>query len=487
MFVVAPTLSTNPAIYGIYMLCVSLNIFLAYADIGFINAGFKYAAEYYSKGELVNEMKVVGFVIFILAVFLVIPFALFLVLSFNPELLISDIGSEANKQIATRLLLIQSVFSFNVLMGKYNQIVYGVRLKNDKINQVSIVANLIKIVSIAYFFRNGTYDIVGYFLFGKIVETIGYVINTALTPKYFNYNILLVLKFFRFSKPIFQKTKSLAIVSFVGTLFWILYNELDSIAITKFLGVETFAFFAVGMTFSKFVRSLFAVIFMPFNARFNHFLGQNRPNELKEYFFKLLNTIFPIITLFVFTIIFLRKPLILSWVGQYYTLSVEVLLFLMLAMIFTTIRNLSVSLANALEKIRLLYTTNIVLLLSYVFTIVLFFKSSGLLAFAYAKFVSALISNILFIFVISKEFETKLIHIVLDLIRPLILPIFIIFISSLIFNANFKFYKSSSNLFIVILIGGFIYLISLILLYFTSSIFKRQVKSTIIGLRNKIV
>ncbi|MFA4979141.1 MAG: hypothetical protein WC589_16620, partial [Sphingobacterium sp.] len=35
MFVVIPFLSSNPQLYGVYTICISTSIFLAYADLGF--------------------------------------------------------------------------------------------------------------------------------------------------------------------------------------------------------------------------------------------------------------------------------------------------------------------------------------------------------------------------------------------------------------------------------------------------------------------
>ena len=51
LFIVVPSLSEDKEIYGIYTLCISFNIFLSYADLGFIGAGKKFAAEYYAKNK----------------------------------------------------------------------------------------------------------------------------------------------------------------------------------------------------------------------------------------------------------------------------------------------------------------------------------------------------------------------------------------------------------------------------------------------------
>ena len=49
LLIVIPQLSFYKELYGIYSFCVSLNLYLAYADIGFLSAGQKYAAEEYAK------------------------------------------------------------------------------------------------------------------------------------------------------------------------------------------------------------------------------------------------------------------------------------------------------------------------------------------------------------------------------------------------------------------------------------------------------
>ena len=66
MMVVIPRLTSDKEIYGIYIICISLTLFLQYADIGFLAAGQKYAAEYYGRKDKESEIKVLSFVHFIL-------------------------------------------------------------------------------------------------------------------------------------------------------------------------------------------------------------------------------------------------------------------------------------------------------------------------------------------------------------------------------------------------------------------------------------
>lgn len=51
LFIVVPSLSSMPGVYGVYSLCVGMTIFLSYADLGFINAGTKFASECFVSGK----------------------------------------------------------------------------------------------------------------------------------------------------------------------------------------------------------------------------------------------------------------------------------------------------------------------------------------------------------------------------------------------------------------------------------------------------
>src|SRR5665647_996730 len=111
MFIVVPYLTSKPTIYGIYTICISISIFLSYADLGFMGAGQKFAAEYFARGERKEEIKVVGFTNFILLIFLLLFSIGFLFLSFHPGLLVKNIIPGKQEAIASSLLLILSLFT----------------------------------------------------------------------------------------------------------------------------------------------------------------------------------------------------------------------------------------------------------------------------------------------------------------------------------------------------------------------------------------
>ena len=131
VFVVVPFLSKEPAIYGIYTICISVVIFLSYADLGFVGAGQKYAAECYARGERGEELKIIGFSGFILLVFSILCSFLFAWLSFKPELLVSNIKTEEQKVIASELFLILTFAAPFIASIRILQMLYAIRCQDD--------------------------------------------------------------------------------------------------------------------------------------------------------------------------------------------------------------------------------------------------------------------------------------------------------------------------------------------------------------------
>ena len=73
LFIVIPHLSQNKEIFGVYSLCISLTLYLSYADIGFLGAGQKYASEAFIKNNRKSEIEILGFTGAILLL-MIIPF-----------------------------------------------------------------------------------------------------------------------------------------------------------------------------------------------------------------------------------------------------------------------------------------------------------------------------------------------------------------------------------------------------------------------------
>ncbi len=468
MFIVVPYLTSNPAVYGIYSVCISISIFLAYADLGFLSAGQKYAAEHFARGEIKKEIQVIGFTSFILLVFLLLFSIIFLYLSFHPELLIKNILQSNEMKIASSLLLILALFTPVTMLQRLLQMIFGIRLEDFIVQRSNIVANIFKILSVLIFFRNGEYNIVGYFLFMQILNLLAVLITLLIAKKRFNYDFKTLISSMYFNKAVFFKTKNLAFASLFLTITWILYFELDPAVIGKFIGTKQVAIYAIGLTVLSFFRSILGILYSPYNNRFNHFIGMNDIDGLKVFYLQITVVLAPFIVIPVLTVVLLAKPLILSWVGINYLSSVVIVQFLTLCYLFAFITFPSSLLLMAQERKKEMYFVSTLMPLIYWGGIIFTYSFLGLKSFAVFKLLAFLIINIVYYRIMIKFLQINFKQSLIGIFKPLILTMFFLIGSSLLIRNILPCEKSKMNLFIVGTTAVCLMLASFIIQYLTS-------------------
>ena len=303
LLIVVPHLSQNKEIFGIYSLCLSLTIYLTYADIGFLSAGQKYAAEAFIKNDRKAEMDLLGFTGAIL-ILMIIPFSIGMIyLSFNPEILINDISDDARSISSSIFLILAIVFPIQIIIQRLVQSILIIRVKDYISMKIDLFFNIIKILSVFYFFSEDSYRIVDYFLFITLISILSSLFIIHKIKKIENYDFLYLFKSIKLKGNLYKMINKLAFSSLFLSIGWIIYYELDLIIIGKLLAPEDIAIYAVGFTFLNFLRNLWNIVFSPFSQRFNHFIGLNNDFELRKLIRQIINYTFPlcvIVTLVLF-------------------------------------------------------------------------------------------------------------------------------------------------------------------------------------------
>lgn len=428
MFIVVPRLSQSPSIYGIYSLCIAASIFLIYADFGFIGAGYKFASESFARKDIDEEIKIIGFGGFILFISVVFYSIVMLVFSSNPQILIKKSLEPAELKIASYLLAILAFSSPVILLQRLMQVIYGIRLEDFIFQKIMVIFNLFKILSLVYFFSSNKYDIVGYFGFCQVMTLIAGVISIFLAKKRYGYDFNLLFRSFRFSKIIFLKTKNIAFGTLFITAMTILYYELDPFIIIKLLGAEKAALYAIGLTLLSYFRVIFGMMYGPFQARFNHFIGLRDELGLQRIYKKIIILAAPVVIFPILTMIVLMKPFVYSWVGNQYSPSVLVSQFLIASYIYSFLAYPASILIIAKEKVKMLYIINAILPVIYWCGILLTISFLGIVAFSLFKFISFSILALIY-FIFSRRFLRLTTRGLLkDILFPAILPgIFLFF------------------------------------------------------------
>ena len=480
IFIVIPKLASIPAIYGVYSICMSVMVFFVYADIGFMGAGYKYASEKFAVNNLEEEIRIVGFVSFILFVFVLLFSAATLIFAVNPHLLIKGLSNQNEAAIASKLFLILALFSPIIILQRSCQIIFGIRLEDYVYQRFYILANLARIASVFYFFRGTKYDIVGYFLFFQIVGLASNVLYVFIIKKRYHYDLRLLAKSFRFSTELYNKTKKLALGSFFSTLLFILFYELDLFAIGRLSGAEMAGFYAIGLTLMTFFRGIMGALYGPFSARFNHFMGVNDMEGLKKILYNVIVLTLPLIVFPIVSMIMLMKSIVICWVGAKYTISIVIAQFLIMSFMYNFFVQPAGILMTARVNIKAMLTISLVMVIIYWAGILTTFSSIGILAFAIFKFVAFTISAIFYFIFIAEFLHFKPINLLKKIIAPAVIPVLFLIVMLAYVNRFMPIEKNKIDLLGVVATGGLASFMALCLYYASSAYFREYVNNVLV-------
>lgn len=458
MFVVVPYLTEDPVTYGIYSLCISFTIFLAYADLGFIGAGQKYAAEYFAKGKKNQEIEIIGFTSFILLVFILLFSVFFYILSLSPQHIIRGINTIFQQRIASELFLILAVFTPITFLQKLLQLIFGIRMEDFLIQRMNIIGSLFKILSVFWFFELNSNDIVGYFLFTQIVNLIIVFILLYTARERYSYDFLLLCRSLNFNRFMYNKTKSLALTSLFMTFSWILYYELDSVAISSLYGANWVAIYSIGLVVLSFFRNILGILFSPFNVRFNHFLGLGNEEGLKSLYLEVMVILAPVVIFPIIAIAILAKPIVFTWLGVGYAESVGVIQYLLFCNFFAFISYPTNFMLIAKERQNELYLVSV--LLPLIFWIGVFFSITnlGIYSFAIFKLVAFSISTLFLYRFMIEYLNISILESIKIIFFPMVFSIFFLTLSALLIRELLPLDKSvRSLLFVALTIFGLLF------------------------------
>lgn len=394
LFIVVPYLSSNKIIFGIYSVCTSLTIFFSYADLGFLSAGTKYAAEYYVQDKRHEEIRIIGFTAFIMvSVFSILALGI-VVLGCFPNLLIPELVAGTEMYCISRALLLILAFSCPIIIGqRILGLIFTIRVEDYKYQRFVIIGNIVRILSVFMFFGNGRYLIVEYFFFYQLVNLVIVFVGLLYSRKY-GYKIQDLIHAFKYDKVVFDKMKRLSGTALISSLSMIIYYELDQIVISHILGVESVAVYGAAMSVLTLVRTFNSIVYSPYASRYNHFVGLKDYDGLNKFVNKMIIMFAPVLAIPIFTLALLAKPFVVSWIGPNYVDASLLVTFLVLSFYPNFVKDPLSSYLVAMEKNRILVRFNLLMPIAYWCGILLTINTLGLLTFSVFKFVVPFIPTI---------------------------------------------------------------------------------------------
>lgn len=480
LFIVTPMLSSMQEIYGIYSVCASLNIFLQYADLGFLMAGKKFAAESVINGDEENEKRFVGTSMSIFTFFSLFLSLGLIVCIINPDVLITGVSNNPNHLDTARKLLYILGFSIVVtIVNKYVEFIYSLRLEEYKAQRAIIVGNIIKIASVPLYFFQNRYDIVGYYAFSQAIMLFS-CLFVLYQSKEIGYGITSIFRVFRFDKTSFNLMKGLAFGGFGSALAWILFYEIDTVAISALLGAKMVAIYAVGRSIQSFVRSITGIIYSPYNVRFYYFKGNDDIDGMKRFFDTLTCLlsfmIIPIVVIAVFS-----EPFTIAWVGPDYKGSIIIMQILVLCFVYNNITSPCGSIVFAFNKAKDLLKLSFIQPLVFWLGVFMTVKLWGINSFAFFKLIACTISALYFFIIAIRTIKINPWRVLVsNLFYPLIITISVSTAIYLLSGSSLHVtMKSSHQLLLCVGWMGLACMASFIVYFILSKPFRKELISII--------
>jgi O-antigen/teichoic acid export membrane protein len=454
MTIVIPLISFNTEIYGIYVLCISITSFLQYTDLGFLSAGQKYASEYFALNDIKNEIKMLGFVHFIMLIFLIICTCVILFFSWQPNIIIPKLDSNS-RELASNLFFILGLSSPIILLQRYAQSVFTIRIRDDVYQKIDLIANVLKIGCVYFFQEDNSIDILSYFIFIQALNFLTVLVSLGFIKYKYKYQLKLIVQSFKFDTTMFDKTKVLAFSTIISTVSWIIFFQFDTFIISKLFGISSVAIYAIPFLLLTFINNLYNTIYYPFLFRFNYFIVSKNYDKLNEFITKIFDLTFPIFIIPITVLILLMKPLIISWVGAGYNDSVLIGQILIISMFFIFINMPYTYLMISLEKTRILNINSLILPFVFLTLTLLLKNTSSLLAVAIAK-TSAFFLSSIFLYFSFKITNFRFFYFIYKRILSIIFSLITLILIYYLFYPYLKIESNSTTSIAKTIIFGFI-------------------------------
>lgn len=482
LFVVVPYISGNKEIYGVYSLCISTMVFLSYADLGFMGAANKFAAEYFKQGRRKEEIEILSFGSFVLFVVAVLLSLFYFVLSYNPGLIIKGINESSNLEVARKLFFWMAIFSPFTAISRLASSIYTVRVENYINSSINIVGYALRIISVFYFFSGGRYEIVHYFIFIQAVPVVCSFVSFYVAHKKYGYDITEMARSFKWNKKCFDNTKDLALSSFAMTLAWILYYEIDQIVIAKYFGSSQVALYAIAFAILNYIRMFLGGLFSPFTSRFAHFHAIKDDNGLRGFFTTVVNVTSPLVICPLLALSLLSTNFVSAWSGPQYLEAVPLTTLFVLLNMFAFFSYPCGSIVTVFEKTRTIRMMAIIMPILYWLGVVLLSNMMDILSFGIMKNVVFWLQIFVYVVISIRVLDIKWKSFFTKLLQNNVLPIFIVCAVSLLVKSYITIEgKSISNL---LTICGVIIFISL-LGYGSAFVSNPYVRDYVMNLRKK--
>lgn len=340
---------TGKEIYGIYILVTAITGYLGIMDFGVTGAVVKYVAEFTGKGAFkrVNEIVSASFSFYMIIGF--IAAAILLILSFYFDLLFKV--EATNKVIATHLFWITAGASVFIWpLRSFEWVLHGFQ-RYDWLAISNIITTVLTGISAYLIFTNGL-SIVHYLFISYVFIISRYAVAYIVVSKrllrekvafpYFNRNVLRMIFGFSF-------------YVFLTTLGSILIFQIDDLVIGAFVSVSAVSLYYVGYNLQNALRVTNSLIGGPLFPAYAEMEGKGEYDKQKMMLLKGTKYMALIFTPMVIITILFAASLIKNWMGNGFVESVLPAQVLISFWLFNSISEVGAGMLTAKGYVKVIF------------------------------------------------------------------------------------------------------------------------------------
>jgi O-antigen/teichoic acid export membrane protein len=476
MFLVTPKITgtLSKEVYGAYMTVVGYTVFLNYMDFGFLGAANKYGCDEYIRGNKEKEIEILAGVSFIQILTFSVFSAAMIFFSQYPDMIIKGLN-EDSRQVSQYLFALLAIFVFGSIPRRIITIIAQFRIQMYQVTSWLIIGNLMNIGLIYIILRNNNgINIVYYYFFSNLIILVIVLFLGIRLFRKWKYPIRLFLKNLKIKKDILKYLWPFAKASLFSSVMYMLYYEVDTVYIAKFISAEQLAIYVIGFSLMGFFRRLSSTLNGPYVPKYNEYYVKNDDIGMKNFYFSNIAVIFPFIIIPAMVSIILMPQFIIAYVGDKYYDSIFISQILIASYLYGSLTDISSYVIVSKVKINIMYISSAIVTVIFWLIIFIFIDKYGIQAVAFAKTFSLLLSSIFTIYFCNKLLKIRFFEYAKIILLPGILSIGLAFVLSIPFQGITTF-KSKIELIKIMLIMGAICLISISFYIFISKQFKYAV------------
>lgn len=351
-FVVIPWLSSAGNEFAIYATISTISVVVGYLDFGFLRAAQVFSAAQYKEKNLLKEAEYIfaggiAYTLIVLLLSVILSLA-----SFYPEYIINSphkgdlvLASSMLKLAGLNICLLAVQRALNIFLdNRLKLYVYNIAL-----SAVNIFSTVVAVILHLNF---SEFPVLEYY--------ISLVVGNLLLTCILLY-VVFSIKEFEFSDLIdasvlrerIKAMYALAGNNLFASISWLFFIELDSVYVSRFIGIDAMFVFAPLVTIFGIQKFGTGMLWGPVNTIIMRNKGELRLDEDNVQYLLLIN--FFLVTLGSVTLSMYSEPFILGWIGKDYSESVRLLKFGALYLALSPISMLFVSTYSSKERVAGLY------------------------------------------------------------------------------------------------------------------------------------